>query len=250
MNKAAYATTREMLDSRKNVRKQLGLDKPLIIQYIIYMKNLLSRDLGRSIRTQQTVVSDLIIFFPATLELVLYAFLIALLIGIPLRVITSIKQNTFVDHIGRIFSIGGVSIPAFWSGIILMLIFYSKLNLLPSSGRLSLGMDVGTKITGLITIDSLLKGNWVVFKDSIKHLILPAIVLSYAQLATITRQVRSSMLEILNEEYIKTARANGIKEWFLIIFYALRNALIPTTNSSRFVSRGSFRWSCCNRNGI
>jgi peptide/nickel transport system permease protein len=108
------------------------------------------------------------------------------------------------------------------------LIFYSKLNLLPSSGRLSLGASLGTKITGLITIDSLLTGNWGVFKDSIRHLILPAIVLSYAQLATITRQVRSSMLEVLNEEYIKTARANGIKEWFLIIFYALRNALIPT----------------------
>ena len=217
--------SQEALD---NVRKQLGLDKPLIIQYFIYMKNLLSGDLGTSIRTQQPVISDLTVFFPATLELVLYAFLIALLIGIPLGVITSIKQNTLVDHLGRIFSIGGVSIPAFWSGIVLILIFYSKLNLLPSSGRLSLGANLGTKITGLITIDSLLTGNWGVFKDSVRHLILPAIVLSYAQLATITRQVRSSMLEVLNEEYIKTARANGIKEWFLIIFYALRNALIPT----------------------
>lgn len=217
--------SQEALD---NVRKQLGLDKPLIIQYFIYMKHLLSGDLGISIRTQQPVISDLTSFFPATLELVLYAFLIALLIGIPLGVITSIKQNTMVDHIGRIFSIGGVSIPAFWSGIILILIFYSKLNLLPSSGRLTLGMNLGTKITGLITIDSLLTGNLGIFKDSIKHLVLPASVLSYAQLATITRQVRSSMLEVLNEEYIKTARANGIKEWFLIIFYALRNALIPT----------------------
>lgn len=211
-----------------NVRKQLGLDKPILVQYLLYMKNLLSGDLGTSIRTQQPVVSDLAAYFPATLELVLYAFLIALVVGIPLGVLTSLKQNTVTDYLGRIFCIGGVSIPAFWGGIILILIFYSKLNLLPSSGRLALGMTFNTKITGLITIDSLLTGNWGVFKDSLRHIILPALVLSYAQLATITRQVRSSMIEVLNQEYIKTARANGIKEKFLIVSYALRNALVPT----------------------
>lgn len=211
-----------------NVRKQLGLDKPVIVQYLIYMRHLLSGDLGTSIRTQQPVISDLAVYFPATLELVLYAFLIALIVGIPLGILTSLKQNTIVDYLGRIFCIGGVSIPAFWGGIILILIFYSKLNLLPSSGRLSLGMVFNAKITGLITVDSLLTGNWAVFKDSLRHLILPAAVLSYAQLATITRQVRSSMIEVLNEEYIKTARANGIKGKFLIVFYALRNALVPT----------------------
>ncbi|WP_195962574.1 ABC transporter permease [Clostridium tyrobutyricum] len=211
-----------------NVRKQLGLDKPVLVQYLIYMKNLLSGDLGTSIRTQQPIVSDLVAYFPATLELVLYAFLIALVVGIPLGVLTSLKQNTVTDYLGRIFCIGGVSIPAFWGGIILILIFYSKLNLLPSSGRLALGMTFNTKITGLITIDSLLTGNLEVFKDSLRHIILPALVLSYAQLATITRQVRSSMIEVLNQEYIKTARANGIKEKFLIVSYALRNALVPT----------------------
>lgn len=211
-----------------NIREQLGLNKPIIVQYLLYMKNLLSGNLGTSIRTQQPVISDLNTYFPATLELVLYSFIIALLVGIPLGVITSLKQNTIVDYLGRIFCTGGVSIPAFWSGIILILIFYAKLNLLPSSGRLSVGLTFNTKITGLITIDSLLTGNWTVFVDSIKHLILPSIVLSYAQLATITRQVRSSMIEVLNEEYIKTARANGIKGKLLIVSYALRNALVPT----------------------
>ncbi|AZV56202.1 ABC transporter permease [Clostridium sp. AWRP] len=222
------AGQRASQDTLISIRKQLGLDKPLIVQYFIYMKGLLSGNLGISIRTQQPVVSDLVTYFPATLELVLYAFLIALIVGIPLGVLTSLKQNTLTDYLGRIFCIGGVSIPAFWGGIILILIFYSKLNLLPSSGRLSLGVVFNTKITGLITIDSLLTGNFAVFKDALRHIILPAIVLSYAQLATITRQVRSSMIEVLNEEYIKTARANGIKEKFLIVSYALRNALVPT----------------------
>ncbi|MEY7999618.1 ABC transporter permease [Clostridium sp. Mt-5] len=222
------AGQRASQDTLINIRKQLGLDKPLIVQYFIYMKGLLSGNLGVSIRTQQPVISDIATYFPATLELVLYAFLIALIVGIPLGVLTSLKQNTIIDYLGRIFCIGGVSIPAFWGGIILILIFYSKLNLLPSSGRLSLGVVFNTKITGLITIDSLLTGNFAVFKDSLRHLILPAIVLSYAQLATITRQVRSSMIEVLNEEYIKTARANGIKEKCLIVSYALRNALVPT----------------------
>ncbi|BAH06259.1 ABC transporter permease [Clostridium kluyveri] len=222
------AGQRASQDTLISIRKQLGLDKPLIVQYFVYMKGLLSGDLGMSIRTQRPVISDLATYFPATLELVLYAFLIALVVGIPLGVLTSLKQNTITDYLGRIFCIGGVSIPAFWGGIILILIFYSKLNLLPSSGRLSLGLAFNTQITGLITIDSLLTGNFEVFKDALRHLILPAIVLSYAQLATITRQVRSSMIEVLSEEYIKTARANGIKERFLIVSYALRNALVPT----------------------
>ncbi|AOT71946.1 ABC transporter permease [Geosporobacter ferrireducens] len=215
-------------ETLQRVRENLGLDKPVWVQYLIYMKGLLRGDMGISIRTQQPVISDLIAFFPATFELAIFAFLIALGIGIPLGVLASIKQNTWVDHVSRIFSIGGVSIPVFWSGIVCILIFYSKLNWLPASGRLSIGLDISTRITGLYTIDSLLTGNFKVFADTIRHLILPATVLSYAQLATITRQVRSSMLEVLNQEYIRTARANGIAEWYLIIFYGLRNALIPT----------------------
>lgn len=222
------AGQRASQETLMNIRKQLGLDRPILMQYLLYMRDLLSGNLGTSIRTQQPVISDLSTYFPATLELVLYSFVIALLIGIPLGIITSLKQNSIIDYLGRIFCIGGVSIPVFWGGIILILIFYANLNLLPSSGRLSIGLVFNTRITGLITIDSLLTGNWKVLIDSLRHLILPATVLSYAQLAVITRQVRSSMIEVLNEEYIKTARANGIKENCLIVFYALRNALVPT----------------------
>lgn len=215
-------------ETLERVREDLGLNKPLWIQYLIYMKGLLSGDLGTSIRTQQPVVSDIAAFFPATLELALAAFLIALIVGIPLGVISSIKQNTIIDHLNRMFSIGGVSIPVFWSGIVAILIFYSKLGWLPASGRLSLNIKMDSSITGLYIFDSIITGNWDVLKDSVHHIILPAIVLSYAQLAVITRQVRSSMLEVLNKDYIRTARANGIEEWYLIIFYGLRNALIPT----------------------
>ena len=215
-------------ETLQRIRENLGLDKPVWVQYLIYMRGLLSGNLGTSIRTQQPVASDLIAFFPATFELAIFAFFIALLVGIPLGVLSSLKQNTWVDHVSRIFSIGGVSIPVFWSGIVCILLFYSRLNWLPASGRLSIGMGMDTTITGLYTLDSLLTGNFKMLADSLKHLVLPAIVLSYAQLATITRQVRSSMLEVLNQEYIRTARANGIAEWYLIIFYGLRNALIPT----------------------
>lgn len=215
-------------ETLERVREDLGLNKPLWIQYLIYMKGLLSGDLGTSIRTQQPVTSDIAVFFPATLELALVAFSIALIVGIPLGVLSSIKQNTMVDHLSRMFSIGGVSIPVFWSGIVGILIFYSKLGWVPASGRLSLNLQMDSSINGLYIFDSMIKGNWEILKDSIHHIILPAIVLSYAQLAIITRQVRSSMLEVLNKDYIRTARANGIEEWYLIIFYGLRNALIPT----------------------
>ncbi|SFR08580.1 ABC transporter permease [Desulfoscipio geothermicus] len=215
-------------ETLQKVREDLGLDQPVWAQYLLYIRGLLSGDLGTSIRTQQPVISDLAAFFPATLELALYAFIIALLIGIPLGVISAVKQNTILDHIGRVFSIGGVSIPVFWSGIVAIIIFYAQLGWLPASGRLSIGLEINRTITGLYTIDSLLTGNWKIFKDSLWHLILPAITLSYVQLATITRQVRASMLEVLNQEYIRTARANGIEEWYLIIFYGLRNALKPT----------------------
>lgn len=215
-------------ETLQRVRENLGLDKPVLVQYLIYMKGLLAGDMGMSIRTQQPVAADLKAFFPATLELAIFAFIIAICIGIPLGVLSSVKQNTWIDHWSRIFSIGGVSIPVFWSGIVCILIFYSRLNWLPASGRISMGLDMNANITGFYTIDSLLTGNFKVFADSVRHLILPATVLSYAQLATITRQVRSSMLEVLNQEYIRTARANGLPEWYLIIFYGLRNAMIPT----------------------
>ncbi|KSU80303.1 ABC transporter permease [Fictibacillus enclensis] len=215
-------------ETLQQVRQQLGLDQPLFIQYETYMKGILSGDLGTSIRTQKPVIDDLEAFFPATMELAIIAFIFALAIGIPLGVLAAVKKNSFWDHASRIFSIGGVSTPVFWSGLVIILIFYGYLNWFPANGRLDMNIHPPTHITGLYIVDSLLSGDMVALKSSLHHILLPAIVLSYAQLAVITRQVRASMLEIMEQEYIRTAIANGIHGPFLFFRYALRNALIPT----------------------
>ncbi|MDN4524190.1 ABC transporter permease [Fictibacillus fluitans] len=215
-------------ETLQQVRQQLGLDQPLLIQYETYMKGIISGDLGTSIRTQKPVIDDLEAFFPATMELAIIAFIFALVIGIPLGVLAAVKKNSFWDHASRIFSIGGVSTPVFWSGLVIILIFYGYLNWFPANGRLDMNIHPPTHITGLYILDSLLSGDMVALKSSLHHILLPAIVLSYAQLAVITRQVRASMLEIMEQEYIRTAIANGIHGPFLFFRYALRNALIPT----------------------
>lgn len=215
-------------ETLQSIRQQLGLDQPIWIQYFNYIGDLLQGDLGNSIRTQRPVVDDLLQFFPATLELAIAAFIIAILVGIPLGVLAALKKNTFWDHVSRVFSISGVSIPVFFSGLICILVFYGMLGWLPSNGRISMDVNAPTHITGFYIIDSILTFDMVALKSSLKHLLLPAIVLSFAQLAVITRQVRASMLEVMSQEYIRTAVANGIKGRLLIVSYALRNALIPT----------------------
>lgn len=215
-------------ETLQQVRKQLGLDQPVWTQYFQYMKNLLTGDLGTSIHTQKPVLDDLLTFFPATLELALLAFFFALLIGVPLGVLAAVKRDTFWDHGSRIFSIAGVSTPVFWSGLVVILIFYGYLGWFPSTGRLDLNIHPPTHITGFYLIDSLLTGDMIAFKNSLWHIFLPAITLSFAQLAIVTRQVRASMLEVLEQDYIRTAKANGIGGASLLFRYALRNALIPT----------------------
>lgn len=215
-------------ETLQSIRQQLGLDQPIWTQYFNYVGDLLQGDLGNSIRTQRPVVDDLLQFFPATLELAIAAFILAILIGIPLGVLAALKKNTFWDHVSRVFSISGVSIPVFFSGLIAILVFYGILGWLPSNGRIGTNVNPPSNITGFYIIDSILTLDIIALKSSLKHLLLPAIVLSFAQLAVITRQVRASMLEVMSQEYIRTAVANGIKGRLLIISYALRNALIPT----------------------
>jgi peptide/nickel transport system permease protein len=214
-------------ETLQRVREQLGLDQPLWIQYVQYLKGLLSGDLGISIRTQKPVLDDLITFFPATLELALLAFLFAILIGVPLGVLAAVKKDTFWDHASRLFSIAGVSTPVFWSGLVMILIFYGYLGWFPSSGRLDMDIHPPTRITGLYLVDSLLTLDFIAFKNSLWHILIPALTLSYAQLAIITRQVRASMIEVLEQDYIRTAIANGIHGPYLLFRYALKNALIP-----------------------
>lgn len=215
-------------ETLQSIRQQLGLDKPVWIQYFHYIGDLLTGDLGTSIRTQRPVLDELITFFPATLELAIAAFAIAIVLGIPLGVLAALKKNTFWDNLSRVFSISGVSIPVFFSGLIVILIFYGNLGWFPSNGRISLDINPPTHITGFYILDSIFTGDMVALKSSLEHIFLPALVLSYAQLAVITRQVRASMLEVMSQEYIRTAVANGIKGRLLIVSYALKNALIPT----------------------
>ncbi|MDQ0272713.1 ABC transporter permease [Cytobacillus purgationiresistens] len=215
-------------ETLEQVREQLGLDQPILTQYANYMQGLLTGDLGTSIRTQKPVLDDLIIFFPATLELAILAFFIAIIIGIPLGILAAVKKNTFWDHASRIFTISGISTPVFWSGLLVIFIFYGVLGWFPANGRIEMQVNPPTHVTGLYLLDSLLSGDWVAFQSSLRHILLPAIVLSFAQLAIITRQVRASMLEVLEKEYFRTAIANGINGPYLLIKYGLRNALIPT----------------------
>ncbi len=214
----------ELVDELKH---KLGLDKPLIIQFIDYIKGALRGDFGISLKTNRPVIEDIKEYFPATMELAIFAIIIAVGIGIPLGIFSAVKRNSFVDHFSRIFSILGVSMPVFWTGLLLLLLFYYKLGLLPGSGRLELFIIPPEPKTGLIILDALLEGNWEAFWDGLKHIILPAFVLGYASSASIARMTRASVLDVLRQDFIRTAKAKGLPKRLVIYKHALKNALIP-----------------------
>ncbi|HNX31724.1 MAG TPA: ABC transporter permease [Holophaga sp.] len=214
-----------------NIRHTLGLDQPLHVQYWRYLVGLFHGDLGMSIRTGRPVLEDLVAFFPATIELALVALFFATLIGIPSGVLSSVYRNKFVDQIVRTIAVMGISTPTFWLGLSLIVLFYGKLHFLPGSGRLPEGITPPTTISGLYILDSLLTGNRATLVDSVKHIILPAFTLGFVHLGVVARQIRSSMLEQLNEDYIRTSRANGLSKWTVILRHALPNALIPSVTA-------------------
>lgn len=212
----------------ENMRHVMGLDKPIWLQYFDYLGGLLHGNLGTSIRTQRPVLSELLTYFPATIELTLFAMGFAVISGVGLGLLSATYRDTPLDHGTRVLAILGVSTPLFWLGLMVLLLFYKDLGWLPGSGRLDSFINPPTPITGLYVLDSLLTGDWVALKSSILHLILPTICLGYIQLATIARLVRASMIEVLEQDYIKTALSNGIPRYRIIYRHALRNALIPT----------------------
>lgn len=209
-------------------RAEYGLDKPVAEQYALYLAGLTHGDLGISIRTRRPVINDLRDFFPATLELSLAALLVSLLIGIPAGVWSAVTRNRLPDHVVRIFSLIGGSLPIFWLGLILIGLFYTQLGWLPVGGRIDQFISPPQTITGLYLVDSLLTGNMQAFQSSLLHLILPAFTLGYYSTAVLARMMRSSMLEVLNQDYMRTARAKGLRERAVIVRHAVRNALIPT----------------------
>ncbi|MFQ6087333.1 MAG: ABC transporter permease [Candidatus Methanofastidiosia archaeon] len=217
----------------ENIREAYHLNDPLYVQYLIYLKGILKGDLGYSPVTHRPVLKELKDYFPATMELTIFSMLLAIVIGIPTGVISAVKKDKPMDHFTRIFALLGVSIPIFWLGLLLQLTFYFKLGWLPDPGGRVNDFVIMKyplkKITKLYLVDSLIAGNWPIFVDTLKHLIMPAIALSYASTAIITRMTRSSMLEVLGQDYIRTARAGGLSERVVIYKHALRNALIPTT---------------------
>ncbi len=209
-------------------RAEYGLDKPVLDQYLIYMSDLLHGNLGISIRSRRPVALDLRDFFPATLELSLAALLVSLLIGIPGGIWSSVMRNRLPDHIVRVFSLIGGSLPIFWLGLIVIGVFYNQLGWLPGGGRIDQFISPPETITGLFVVDSLLTGNLPALQSSLAHLILPAFTLGYYSTAVIARMMRSSMLEVLNQDFMRTARAKGLRERLVIVRHGVRNALIPT----------------------
>ncbi len=210
------------------IREKLGLNLPLYEQYWIYLKGLVQGDLGTSIRTGRPVLQDLLTFFPATLELALVSLFMAVLIGVPLGVLSAVYKNQWIDQIARTMSVIGISMPAFWLGLGLIIVFYGHLSWLPGGGRLAQGMTPPPNISGFYLIDSLLSAQWATFWSALKHIILPSITLSFVHLGVVARQIRSSMLEQLSEDYVRTAKAYGLSKWHVIIRHALPNALIPS----------------------
>ena len=205
---------------------EFGLDKPLYEQYFDYIKKVVHGDLGFSISTHEPVMKEFLALFPATLELSFCAMLFALTIGVPVGMLAALKRNSVFDYTAMGISLTGYSMPIFWWALLLILLFSVTLGWTPVSGRLDIAFDFPPR-TGLMLIDSLLSGEAGAFRSAASHLILPTIALGTIPLAVIARMTRSSMLEVLREDYIRTARAKGLPRWRVIAVHALRNALIP-----------------------
>jgi len=209
-------------------RAQWGLDKPLPEQYLTYLRNLVQGNMGTSIRTHMPVAEDLARYLPASAELALAATFVGVVLGLPFGVISAVRRNHLIDHVLRGVSLLGVSSPVFWLGLIVLYIFYFRLGWLPGPGRLDVGMPEPQHITGMYTVDSLLTANGPVFVSAVRHLILPGLVLASVYLGLVTRMTRSSMLEVLSADYVRTARGKGLRQRAVIYRHALSNALIPT----------------------
>ena len=215
----------------EKLREKYGHNDPVPVQYVTYVSNIAHGDFGMSFTTRRPVSQDLKRYLPATAELGLCAFVLATAIGIPLGVLSAVKRDKWPDHLARFISISGLALPVFWLAIMAQFVFFGKLGWLPDGERLPIGVDPPRTITGLYTVDSLLTGNLPLFLLSLKHLALPTVVLAYGSLAVITRMVRGGMLEVLNQDYIRTARAKGISQHAVVLGHALKNALLPTVTS-------------------
>lgn len=208
------------------ISAQLGMDRPMIVQYLDYVTGIFRGDLGISIVSKKPILDQFLALFPATVELALCAIILAVAIGIPAGVIAAIKRGTVFDQSLMGIALVGYSMPIFWWGLLLIILFSGILQWTPVSGRISL-MYFFPQVTGFMLIDSLLSGQKGAFTSALSHLALPSIVLATIPLAVIARQTRSAMLEVLSEDYVRTARAKGLSPFRVIGIHSLRNAMIP-----------------------
>ena len=227
---ALYAGARPRPEQVKEIEKKLGLDKPLSEQFSVYVRDLLDGDLGQSYHSRRSINTDLSVFLPATLELVIAAALIALVFGIPIGALAGACPGSAFDYATRFVAIAGVSLPSFWLALIAQSLFFSQLGWLPLGSRISRDASLFYPIaaqTGFYLIDAALSGNWQAWLDALHHLILPALVLSAYPLGVAIRMTQASMLEALSETYVTAARAAGLSRRVILFKLALKNAIMP-----------------------
>lgn len=222
----ALAGEKATVEQVERVREEFGLNRPLPLQYAYFLKSAFTLNFGNSLRTHQPVAAELRQFFGATIELSLAALIIALVVGIPAGVVAATHRSTALDYGTMIVALIGISTPVFWAGIVLIYILSFRLGIFPIGGILGSGIKLD-HITDAYVLDSLLTRNWTALRSSLHHLLLPAIVLSTIPMAIIARLTRSSMLEVLGQDYLRTARAKGLEDRLVVTRHALKNALIP-----------------------
>lgn len=208
-------------------RENAGLDQPLPVQYLTYLGNVLQGDLGVSQQTRAPVAQDLGKAFPATAELAIAAILVSIVIGVGLGMWAALRRRTVTDQMIRVVSLVGISVPSFWLALVVYFVFFSQLHWFPGSGRLSPAIIPPPRVTGMYTVDSLLAGQWATFGDAVAHLVLPAAVLALYTIGLLTRFARSAILEVLDLDYVRAARAKGLPGRVVVTRYVLRGALVP-----------------------
>ncbi len=226
-----YVGPRATPEQRARAVEELGLDEPIYVQFGVYLSDLAHGDLGESLSSHQPVTKQMAEFLPPTLELVFVAIVFAMVIGVPMGVFSAQNKNRWPDHLARVISVGAISMPTFWLALMLQLVFFRWLHVLPLGGQLDAYytlVDPVPRVTGFLFIDCIIAGNWGALWDYCVHLILPAISLGAGSLALLARMTRSSMLEILNEDYIIAARSYGLGEGVVLWKLALKNSLGPT----------------------
>jgi len=211
----------------EDLRRRWGLDRPIYEQFVLYVGRLMQGDLGTSIATHRPVLQDLQEFFPATIELATTAILLGATAGLAVGIVSAVTRGSWLDHLVRFLSLIGLSMPVFWLGLIMLLVFYVWAGITPGPGQLDIFISPPPRVTGLIIVDTLLAGDFAALRNALSHLVLPAIVLGSHALVGIARITRASMLEVLGLEYVKAARAKGLAERTVVLKHAFRNALLP-----------------------